>query len=146
MVDGPFSSGPGSLLWFKALILRWPRQGHFDVCCLWGVHVFEWVFWPAKTCFFVIWKFGSEMCDNDPYHCFGHRNNQSNSCKSYSVVHERSVDKGEINILIGNINPLIRKLQIKISLQRDRYFFSFQQMRWWFPKTPVQDFTAVMNH
>jgi hypothetical protein len=73
-------------------------------------------------------------------------NNQSNSCKSYSVVHERSVDKGEINILIGNINPLIRKLQIKISLQRDRYFFSFQQMRWWFPKTPVQDFTAVMNH
>ena len=50
-------------------------------------------------------------------------NNQSNSCKSYSVVHERSVDKGETNILIGNIHPLIRKLQIKTSLQRDPFFF-----------------------
>lgn len=30
-----------------------------------------------KHVFFVIWKFGSEMCDNDPYHCFGHGNKQS---------------------------------------------------------------------
>ena len=76
MVDGSFSSGPGSLLWFKAPVLRWPRQGHL-MCVVFEVFMLlNFSFSRAKQCLFVIWKSGGDMQDNDPYHCY-HKNNQS---------------------------------------------------------------------